>query len=104
MQRSGHLWRLSEYLERAGYLTAQEARDCRSAVAANVVQHISQNQPAYNEARRSGAIDRWREAAAGYEIPGEAIEGQERRHQEALRKTVQASIDFELALDARPER
>src|SRR5215475_12214343 len=88
--RSAHIWRLSQYLERAGYLTPQEAADARSAVAANVVEHISQNQAAFNEARDSGALDKWREVAAGYEMPGETIEGQERRHREALHKTLRA--------------
>ena len=104
MQRSGHIWRLSQWLERQGYLTAREAADTRSAVAANVIEHISQNQVAYNEARDSGVLDKWRELAAGYEVPGETSEGQERRHRAALTKTVQASIDMELAQDASPER
>src|SRR5262245_15230145 len=102
MRRSAYIWRLSQWLQQRGYLSNQEATDARSAVAANVVDHLAGNGAAYDQARKSGVLDKWLEAAASYEIPGETIEGKERRHREALRKTVEASIDMELAQNASP--
>src|SRR5215475_6137929 len=97
MRRSAYIWRLSQWLQQHGYLSNQEAADTRSAVAANVVEHLASNGAAYDQARKSGVLDKWLEAAAGYEIADESIEGKERRHREALRKTVEASLDVELA-------
>src|SRR5262245_56579725 len=103
-QRSNYLWHLSTWLERRGYLSPQDAADTKSAIAANVIEHISQNQEAYNNAAKSGALDKWREIAAGYSVPGESAEGRERRHTDALRKTVLGALDIELAGNASPER
>src|SRR5262245_35713430 len=103
LRRLDHLWRLSQAALHP-YLTRDEARDARSAIASRVVELIVNDPQAYRRNLENGILAQWMEAADGPDVAGESADGKTARHEAAYRKLRAGSVDLELAHHTTPQR